>query len=183
MKKNNLKIFIISLSCLSIIACKKANEITTVLPIEKETDKVETNLNNELILKLVNDVRTKGCDCKNKETNQIDRMPPVPILTWSNELALVAKSHSYDMDKKNYFSHTNLEGATFGQRLTLAGYTYQTAAENIAMGQKTENEVVNAWLNSYGHCKNIMKAGVKEMGVARTNGKEFYWTQLFGTKK
>jgi uncharacterized protein YkwD len=47
------------------------------------------------------------------------------------------------------------------------------------MGYTTEKQVVDAWLKSPGHCKNIMNKNYKEMGVARVGT---YWTQTFGTK-
>ena len=34
--------------------------------------------------------------------------------------------------------------------------SYKTAGENIAKGQKTPAQVVNAWMNSQGHRENIL---------------------------
>ncbi|MCZ4224501.1 CAP domain-containing protein [Pedobacter rhodius] len=134
---------------------------------------VSTGLNNDLLLKLVNEKRTSGCNCGTTA------MPPVNALTWNNNLAAAALAHSKDMNANNYFSHTSLDGRGAGERITAAGYKWMAYGENIAAGQPTEQVVFDAWINSEGHCKNIMSANYKEMGAAK-DGK--YWTQEFGAK-
>ncbi len=62
------------------------------------------------------------------------------------------------MKTNNYFSHTGLNGSTAGQRITAAGYTWSAYGENIANGYSSEQAVINGWLGSEGHCKNIMSA-------------------------
>ncbi|HVI48851.1 MAG TPA: CAP domain-containing protein [Chitinophaga sp.] len=165
---------------LATTACKKSDKGASPQPAPEPVTKVggtvATNLNESLILQLVNDVRTKGCDCG------AAKMPPVPPLRWSDSLAAVALAHSVDMDRDNYFDHIDKTGNDPGQRATQAGYAWRAVGENIARGQRTEAEVVNAWLKSPGHCTNLMEAGFKEMGVARTKDQNT-WTQLFGTRK
>jgi uncharacterized protein YkwD len=56
----------------------------------------------------------------------------------------------------------------------------RTYGENISNGYKTEQSVIEGWIKSAGHCRNIMNPNVKEMGVAREGD---YWTQVFGTRK
>lgn len=170
-----------------MLSCSKSKETPAgnqVLPIPVPANKnADTNLDNSLFLKLVNDIRTKGCDCKQPDGG-VTKMPPVPVLTWSNDLATISKTHSDDMEKKNYFDHMDTEGRDPGQRMTAAGYLWSAYAENIAKGQQTENEAFNSWIHSdHGHCQNIMSANIKEMGVARSAGSGNYWTQLFGTRR
>ncbi|RAJ19749.1 CAP domain-containing protein [Pedobacter cryoconitis] len=170
-----------------VLSCSKSKEApddNQGLPITVPANKnADTNLDNSLFLKLVNDVRTKGCDCKQPDGG-VTKMPPVPILAWSNDLATIAKTHADDMEKKNYFDHTDTEGRNPGQRMTAGGDLWSAYAENIAKGQQTENEAFNSWINSdHGHCQNIMSANIKEMGVARSAGNGNYWTQLFGTRR
>ncbi|MGY0038683.1 CAP domain-containing protein [Pedobacter sp. NJ-S-72] len=177
----------ILISCAISISCTKSKDTPTpanssVLPVSiPEKKNTETNLNNDLFLKLVNDVRIKGCDCK-EQGGGITRMPPVPVLAWNNNLAIIAKVHSDDMEKDKYFDHTDMNGKNPGDRMTAAGYLWSAYAENIAMGQRTEIEAFNSWINSdHGHCQNIMSPNIREMGVARSTGN--YWTQLFGTRR
>ncbi|WP_421942735.1 CAP domain-containing protein [Pedobacter sp.] len=132
---------------------------------------VGTGLNNELLLKLVNDTRAKGCTCGTTI------MPPVVLLTWNNLLASAALGHSKDMNANNYFDHTSKDGKNPGDRITAAGYKWTTYGENIAAGQPNEQAVFDAWLNSEGHCKSIMNANFRDMGAAK-DGR--YWTQVFG---
>ena len=90
-------------------------------------------------------------------------MPPVNPVTWNDILAKVALDHSIDMDQNNYFSHTGLDGSSPGDRLTQAGYIWTSYGENIAFNYPDEQSVMNAWLQSEGHCKNIMDGGFKSV--------------------
>ncbi len=108
-------------------------------------------------------------------------------LTWNAQLAQAAQGHATDMAAQNYFSHTSLDGRTFAQRITNAGYTpYRTIGENIAAGQTTPQAVVDGWLKSEGHCRNIMNPAFKELGVgyayAGTSTYKHYWVQDFGAR-
>ncbi len=60
---------------------------------------------------------------------------------------------SQDMIDNNYFSHNSPTYGSPFDMLKKFGISYKTAGENIAMGQKTPKEVVNAWMNSEGHRK------------------------------
>jgi uncharacterized YkwD family protein/spore coat assembly protein SafA len=103
-------------------------------------------------------------------------------LNW--ELSRVARYKSQDMIDKNYFSHTS---PTYGSPFTMMknfGISYRAAGENIAGGQKTPQEVMNAWMNSEGHRKNILSSQYTEIGVGYAKGGSYghYWTQMFISK-
>jgi uncharacterized protein YkwD len=131
-----------------------------------------STVNKAVVLQLVNDARKKGCSCGKIY------YPPVPALTWNNQLEKAAYSHSTDMFRNKYFSHTGSDGSGTGERITNAGYSWRYYGENIAQGYPTEKEVVAGWLSSPGHCANIMNKNYKEMAVARVGD---YWTQDFGS--
>lgn len=78
------------------------------------------------------------------------------------------------------FSHTRPNGSSFSTALTEAGVSYRRAGENIAYGQSTPQQVMNAWMNSSGHRANILNGNFTTIGVGYTviNGTA-YWTQLF----
>ena len=61
------------------------------------------------------------------------------------------------------------------------GISYKTAGENIAMGQRNPKEVVNSWMNSEGHRKNILNGNFTKIGVgvAQNSNGQIYWTQMF----
>lgn len=81
----------------------------------------------------------------------------------------------------NSFSHTRPNGSSFTTALTESGVTFRTAGENIAWGQKTPQEVMNAWMNSQGHKANILNTAFTEIGIGvyQAPSGTMYWTQLF----
>jgi uncharacterized protein YkwD len=133
-----------------------------------------TPANQNEVVKLVNEWRTKGCQCGSTQ------MPPVGTVVAQTQLDEAALKHSQDMERQNYFSHTGKNGSNPGQRITATGYQWQTYGENIAQGYTTEQAVVEAWIKSEGHCRNIMNGNFKEMGIGKSGS---YWTQVFATPK
>ena len=78
------------------------------------------------------------------------------------------------------FSHTRPSGASFSSALSESGVSYLRAGENIAYGQKSASEVVNAWMNSPGHRANILNSSYSRIGSASINiDGTLYWVQLF----
>lgn len=109
-------------------------------------------------------------------------------LKLNSQLTQAAQLHSEDMANSDYFSHQGYNGSSVGDRIYASGYKYTYAAENIAAGQTTPEEVVQAWMNSPGHRKNIMSSKYEEIGIgyyylAHDTGDvnyNYYWTQNFG---
>jgi uncharacterized protein YkwD len=101
-------------------------------------------------------------------------------LKWNDKLFNAAAGHSADMAVKNYFSHTSLDGRSFSQRITNAGYDWRAVGENIAAGQTSVEQVMTAWVNSPGHCANLMNKNFTEVGVAcvknDASSYRYYWT-------
>lgn len=111
-------------------------------------------------------------------TNQERAKNGVPALTLDVELSKVARTKSADMKAKGYFDHNS---PTYGSPFDMMkqfGITYKSAGENIAMGQRTPEEVVTAWMNSEGHRKNILNASYTHLGVGYVADGN-YWTQMF----
>ena len=99
-------------------------------------------------------------------------------LTYDWQLSRVARYKSEDMRDNNYFSHTSPTYGSPFQMIKSFGISYRSAGENIAKGQKTPSEVVNAWMNSQGHRANILNSSFTHIGVGYTSD-EKYWTQMF----
>lgn len=102
-------------------------------------------------------------------------------LSFNSQLSNVATLKSQDMINKNYFSHTS---PTYGSPFDMMkqfNISYRAAGENIAMGQRTPAEVVNAWMNSQGHRENILNPNFTDIGVgvAKSSNGTLYWTQMF----
>lgn len=113
-----------------------------------------------------------------KLTNNKRAENGLPPLKANWELSRVARYKSDDMAKLKYFSHTSPTYGDPGKMIKNFGISYRTMGENIAMGQRTPEEVVNAWMNSAGHRANILNKAFTEIGVGFSqNG--YYWTQMF----
>ncbi|WP_033217174.1 sigma-70 family RNA polymerase sigma factor [Kitasatospora phosalacinea] len=121
------------------------------------------------VLELVNAERAKaGCG---------------PV-TADAKLATAALRHSEDMAARNFFDHTNPDGAGPQQRIDAVGYAWSGWGENIARGQKDAAAVMDSWMNSPGHRANILNCKFTELGVGVHLGAGGpWWTQDFGTPR
>jgi uncharacterized protein YkwD len=81
------------------------------------------------------------------------------------------------MADNGHFDHTGTDGSSFVDRIKATNYDGGPMGENIALGYRTEAAVMDGWINSSGHYKNIMKSSATDVGVARVGN---YWTQVFG---
>lgn len=99
------------------------------------------------------------------------------------QLRAAAQGHSDDMAARDFFSHTNPDGADPGQRTTAAGYRWSTYGENIARGQQTAKSVMDSWMKSPGHRANILNCAFRDIGVGIHQGSGGpWWTQNFGAR-
>lgn len=104
-------------------------------------------------------------------------------LTFDDTLSDIARKHSEDMIRRNFFDHKNPDGAQPSDRARKAGYSFRMMGENIAAGQPDTASVMSAWMKSTGHRQNILTKGYEKIGVgiARTSQGTPYWTQMFAT--
>nr|WP_040306844.1 SafA/ExsA family spore coat assembly protein [Caloramator australicus] len=105
----------------------------------------------------------------------------LPPLKENWQLSRIARYKSQDMINKNYFSHYSPTYGSPFQMIESFGLRFSAAGENIAMGQRTPQEVMNAWMNSPGHRSNILNPTYTEIGVglAKDKAGRCYWTQMF----
>lgn len=94
-------------------------------------------------------------------------------LTWDRRLAAVGLRHSEDMDRRHFFDHVNPDGRDPFQRMERAGLRYQAAAENLAMGATSAEEVFEGWMHSPGHRRNLEDCVYTRIGIGRF---ENYWS-------
>ena len=130
---------------------------------QPETDNQELSY-AEQVVKLVNAERAKA---------------GLSAVEFDQEIALAATIRA--KESKELFSHTRPDGRGFSTVLTDNGIRFNGAGENIAWGQKSPEQVMEAWMNSDGHRANILNAKFTKIGVGHyqdatgTN----YWAQLF----
>lgn len=126
------------------------------------------------VLDRVNRARSRGLRCGS------EYFEPAAPLTLSKALFEAAREHAQDMARRAYFDHRAADGSQPKDRVRRAGYRPRLTGENIAFAPETAEEVVAGWLDSPGHCANIMDARFSQMGVAVAKGRErghFYWVQ------
>ncbi|MEZ5157260.1 MAG: CAP domain-containing protein [Candidatus Nanopelagicales bacterium] len=135
------------------------------------------------MFKLVNEARSHTQRCGTKT------MPPTSPVTYNDEIAKAAQAHADDMAAKDYFDHDSLDGRSFSQRIRSTDYSGYPAGENIASGFQTAADTLEGWLDSPGHCVNLMDPEFDEMGLgfasrldAGSTVPVTYWVQDFGYK-
>lgn len=132
---------------------------------------------SQKVLALVNEARSQGRKCGRTV------FQPAPPLRASPVLARAASIHNDDMSVHDFFEHEGSDGSQVGERVARVGYEWSAVGENIAIGAPTAETVVSGWLDSPGHCRNIMAPQFTEMGIAylvnRKRDAGIYWTQVF----
>jgi uncharacterized protein YkwD len=112
------------------------------------------------VLRLVNAARSTPRACG------ASPFQAAPALRLDTTLTEAALGHALDMLRFGYFEHTGHDGSSPGTRVAAIGYRYQIVGENIAEGPQTPQEVVQGWIDSPGHCQNIMNPRFTAMGLA-----------------
>ena len=129
------------------------------------------------MLAAVNANRSAGANCGGQV------YPPTASLSWDSSLEQAALGHSEYLRDTNTFSHSGAGNSTIGTRVSATGYEWSAVGENIAAGYPSITSVVQGWMNSPGHCRNIMSPGFAQLGVAVVNGDtsnsfSTYWTMV-----
>jgi len=133
------------------------------------------------VLDAVNLARSNGRRCGTKKYG------PSPALALNDQLLKAATGHARELAKRDLISHQSADGSSEADRATRAGYAWTFVGENVAAGQNSAAEVVASWLDSPGHCRNIMDADFTQMAVAYVVDPKqklgIYWVQMFGRPK
>lgn len=190
------KTYLLLFITLLFIGCGGTSDNTVVVAGATE-DYTKISIEQQELLDAINKARSIQRDCYPDDPNR-GIMGPVPDLYWNTELYASALEHSTDLAYSDTFSHYgsgtsydvtgNGTPSTFNERILTNGYAnYYAVGENIAGGQQSIEEVMDAWLKSPGHCTNIMSDKYTEVGVAIVTKADstygIYWTQNFGSKR
>jgi uncharacterized protein YkwD len=139
------------------------------------------------VLNLTNQARARNWDCVTK------RFPPsskIKLAALERNVVLdrAARAQSAGMALSRYFDHqSSLDSSHPADRVSATDYPWHMVGENIAAGQPTPAVVVDAWLRSPGHCKNIMNPDYTQIGLSfvqrpsssnEAQARNF-WTQVF----
>jgi len=130
-------------------------------------------------LTLINAARAEARSCGS------ERFAAADAVSWNERLRDAAAAHSADMAEHNFFSHTGSDGGSLSQRVTASGYAWRRVGENIAAGQPDVATAVAGWLDSPGHCRNLMNPAFTEIALAcvEDGGTDYtrYWTNVLAT--
>ncbi|THC44296.1 CAP domain-containing protein [Massilia sp. Mn16-1_5] len=164
-------------------ATREGDEWTIVLarPLLPLTLPEQSEVGRE-ILDAVNAARAVPRNCGERAFGA------APAVAWNDALAAAALAHSRDMAARRHFGHQGSDGSMVASRATRSGYSWRLVGENIAAGQTSAAEAVAGWIESPGHCANLMNPLFTEMGagydISRAKLPGFvYWTQVFGTRR
>jgi uncharacterized protein YkwD len=132
--------------------------------------------NTIAVLAEINKYRAEGAPCSTGGKSP---------LTYDLELSIASLNHSIDMAINNYFSHIGLDGSSPWDRVAKTKFSGQPLGENIAAGYSL-NTVVKGWIDSPGHCINIMNSSANVMGFGWASKSDtdwgIYYTMITGKK-
>lgn len=97
----------------------------------------------------------------------------VGTLTLNSKLNSAAQAKANDMMVNDYWAHTSPSGLTPWYWITQAGYSYQSAGENLAYGFATSADTVTGWMNSPSHRANLLNGSFKEVGFGIVNAPNY----------
>jgi uncharacterized protein YkwD len=128
------------------------------------------------VLELTNTARAAGGCCGGEGC-----FPASQPLELDEKLRRSSRSHARDMARAMYFNHGSEDGRSPFDRMREAGFRGCAMGENIAAGQPTPQSVMDDWLTSPGHCKNIREPNFEQLGVGYYEaGTQSVWVQNFG---
>lgn len=166
---------LILLFCVSLLAgCAKANERVIVIKQNQFYRCEPDRMIRKNMVTLVNRARSTKRRCGSKAC------PAVRLIKWNPRLAEAARNHAGNMADHDFFSHSGSNQSSVAGRVDSAGYAWRSVGENIYAGKESSEEVVAGWLNSTGHCRNIMSPKFAEIGAACVSNPDSrygtYWT-------
>ena len=149
--------------------------------IEEANCTSDVDVIQQRMLQLINDARSEARSCGD------ENFSATTALNWNSTLEIAAKTQSQDMADNDFFSHTGSDGSSASERVDVAGYQWRTVGENIAAGRDTAAETVSDWLDSPGHCRNIMNPAFFEVAVSCAENTDTaytrYWTNVLAAPR
>lgn len=121
-------------------------------------------------------------------TNKARLAKDLDKLKVNPKLNFAAQLKANDMVNQNYFGHIAPTGTHYWNFITLAGYPFKSAGENLAFQYTSANAIMKAWLKSAGHRANILGEQYTDVGIGMAygerNGKKgWYVVELFGSTR
>jgi uncharacterized protein YkwD len=99
-------------------------------------------------------------------------------VTANSRVTTAAQKHAQDQADRQTMTHVGSDGSNAGERIERAGYDWRKYGENVAWGTTSPEQVMQMWMDSADHRRNILNCAFKHIGVGVVDG---YWTQDFAT--
>ena len=114
--------------------------------------------------------------------------PAAGPLAWHPQAEQAAQVQAQYLQRNNLFTHAGENGSTIGDRMSAAGYAWQSVGENLAAGYADFAAVLQGWLDSPGHCANVMNGTFVDVGVSLVQGTasntyRTYWAMALGRSR
>lgn len=122
-------------------------------------------------LAMVNQARSQARSCG------ATAFAAAPPLAWDARLEEAARVQSSYQDSISTMTHTGAGGSNAGQRMTAAGFIWGTWGENVGWNYPGATAMLQGWINSPGHCANIMEPAFTHIGWTRVGA---YDTMVLG---
>jgi uncharacterized protein YkwD len=168
---HRLKIYVFSVALSACANFHENIEATETAQISQTTESCAWPTEIQAPQERINAI-TEVCKISNLERSKVGASP----LVLDSRIIDVAQNFAEDMYQRNYFSHTNPEGLSVADRLKKNQVPWTSAGENIAWGQQSPREVMNAWMNSPGHRENLLNKSYKKIGIGL---EKWRWVQIF----
>lgn len=129
----------------------------------------------------INEARRRARRCAADEFEAAGPLARHPALD------AAALKHAEDIAARGELDHEGADGSTAAERVAREGYRWTAVGENVASGQSIGEEVVDTWLASPGHCRNLMQSRYTETGVAvavnEDDDQVVYWVQVYAARR
>ncbi len=120
-----------------------------------------------------------------KQTNDVRSKNGLGRLTVDPLLMKAAQAKADDMAARGYFAHQTPDGRMPWDWIAAVGYEFAAAAENLAVGYPTDDDLISAWMESEGHRHNLLNQKYTDIGIGVARGRykgqdTIFVVQMFG---
>ncbi|GGL60423.1 CAP domain-containing protein [Wenxinia marina] len=104
----------------------------------------------------------------------------VPALSHDQRLSRAAQMLACDIAATGNVGHRTRAGQNSADRVASAGYRACLVAENLAWGYPQPGQIVNGWLSSSGHSRNMLHPRARQFGVGLAQGAQGpVWVMIY----
>ncbi|MCG8421568.1 MAG: CAP domain-containing protein [Proteobacteria bacterium] len=157
------------------VGADAARSIQPPAPASCSASRAELARAEDALVDEINRRRRAGAIC-----GSLGYFLPTRPLAVDTRLRCAARAHSADMAERGFVGHRNPDGEDYVVRARRAGFRASYIGENLAAHLREPAVVVRGFLDSDGHCANLMDPAFRFIGVGLHEDQSAFWTVLFG---